>query len=122
MSMSEQAIFTEIPPDILPGDASLMAAVFDKLASVYPGHPWAVMAARERGIVDVQLLYLVDAERTSGRYGYTLFTRTLDGDPGMACVVRAGGELLERFRLSREKAADGESRMRALENGLDTDR
>lgn len=119
--MTDQIIFTEIPPDILPADASLMVAVYDKLASEYPGHPWAVTADRERGVVDIQLFYL-DAERKNGRWGYVLHTKTLDSDPGMVCVVRAGGELLERFRLSRERAANDESRLRALENGLDVTR
>ncbi len=43
----------------------------------------------------------------------------LDSDPSMRCVIKAGGELLERFRLSRSRPADGETQARALENGMD---
>lgn len=103
-------------------DALLAVAVYTKLEQHYPGHNWRVSADREQGVVDIWLQYL-DKLRKNARWGYTLFVSRLDSDPEMRCVVRAGGELLERYGLPREAyRVDYETRLRALEHGLDVSR
>lgn len=63
----------------------------------YTGHLWAVTCQGEQGIATVRNLNL------SGNWGYILKLKDLYGDPGMKCVIRAGGEILERYRLSRSR-------------------
>ncbi|MDD5084196.1 MAG: hypothetical protein PHT88_04715 [Candidatus Moranbacteria bacterium] len=63
----------------------------------YPGHAWAVKADVEQGVANVFNLAL------SGEWGFVLRLDELMNDPNMKLTIRAGGELLERYRLSRGK-------------------
>lgn len=66
-----------------------------KLGQVYPGHPWGVMAEIEHGIVKVAIQGFT-------QWPYVIHVATLKADPTMRSVVRAGGELLERFKMPRK--------------------
>jgi hypothetical protein len=68
----------------------------------YPGHLWAVNVGG--GVVTVQNLSL------SGKWGFRIFENEID--PDYKCVMRAGGELLERFNLRRGAARDEVSLLR----------
>ncbi len=61
----------------------------------YPGHLWAVTCEGLKGIATVRNL------RLSGHWGFIIKLRDLNADPGMKEVIRAGGELLERYRVAR---------------------
>jgi hypothetical protein len=61
----------------------------------YPGHAWAVRSDAEQGVAFVFNL------RLSGQWGFVLHLDDLINDPKMIMTIRAGGELLERYRLSR---------------------
>lgn len=61
----------------------------------YPGHLWAVTCEGLKGIATVRNL------RLSGNWGFIIKLRDLNADPGMKEVIRAGGELLERYRVAR---------------------
>jgi hypothetical protein len=112
-------LFTNFDEGIPPADISLAAAVFHVLERHYPGHRWRVNADHAQGIVTVQLQYL-DAVRRWANYGYLLKIANLKSDPGMKAVVRAGGELLERYGLSREgMRVDHETVQRAVLHGMD---
>ena len=103
-------------------DLALAAAVYHKLDAHYPGHQWRVSADHEAGIVTVQLLY-TDLLRHNAKWGYVIKIDRLNGDPTLRAAVRAGGELLERFGLSRERGlVDDETKQQALANGLDLGR
>jgi hypothetical protein len=65
--------------------------VGEHLHRKYPGHLWAVNVAG--GVVTVQNLYL------SGRWGFRIMESEID--PDYKIITRAGGEILERYRLSR---------------------
>jgi hypothetical protein len=109
-------------PGVPPADLMLAAAVYHKLDEHYPGHQWLANADHATGLVTVQLLYL-DVERKHARWGFVLHIDKLSSDPTLRAAVRAGGELLERFRLSRERRrVDAETRQLALANGLDVSR
>jgi len=63
----------------------------------YKGHAWGVRANVETGLVHVFNLNL------SGQWGFVLHIDNLINDPSMKTVIMAGGELLERYNLSRSE-------------------
>jgi len=65
----------------------------DHLHKHYPGHLWAVNVNKDGGTVNIFNLAL------SSLWGYVLHTTTVEHDPQLKCVMRAGGELLERARM-----------------------
>ena len=103
-----------------PRDLEVAAAIHQKLVEHYPGHQWAASADHATGMANIKLLYL-DTQGLNGRYGFQLHLVKLASDPGMKSVVRAGGELLDRYRLQRG-AANDETSLRAREHGLDLSR
>lgn len=117
--MSGVFLFTDTSGEVPLADLALAAAVYHKLDAHYPGHQWRVNADHETGLVTVQLLYL-GVTRQHGKWGYVIKIDRLNGDPTLRAAVKAGGELLERFGLSREQGrVDWETKQRALGNGLD---
>jgi hypothetical protein len=64
----------------------------------YPNHPWAVRI--DGGVLEVK------NHGASGRMGFAIPLPKLDGDYGVFAkkVKRAGGELLERYRIRRGTA------------------
>lgn len=67
------------------------AGIANKLHACYPGHIWAV--AIEGGTAKIQNLLL------SGRMGFIVKLSKIS--PEMTEIMRAGGELLERYRQRR---------------------
>lgn len=70
--------------------------IFEKLWEFYPGYDWKVKVDAQGGIATVQLPRL--------HHSVIAFIIKLDelaSDPGYALVKRAGGEMLERFKLRR---------------------
>lgn len=97
-------------PQII-SDSALISGASETLASNmlaalelhYPtfGGLWRVSVDEIGGTVTVTNMAL------SGRWGFMMHTSKVD--PEMRKVVRAGGELLERFRVSRAKIVRPES-------------
>lgn len=77
-------------------DQNMAKMLCERLQQHYPGHLWAVNVEGRTGLITIRNLYL------SGQWGYVLkighvySASSLERD-----AVRAGGEILERFRLSR---------------------
>ncbi|MBF0423693.1 MAG: hypothetical protein HQL73_11950 [Magnetococcales bacterium] len=69
------------------------AQIGELLWHAYPGYRWAVTVAG--GLARIRNLDL------SGRWGFDLPLKTVTNDPLGQTVVRAGGEILERYRLAR---------------------
>lgn len=67
-------------------------AIFRVLLSAYPGHFWEVVVDREKGIATITIPLLL------GNWKY-LFKLSEDIQP--ADIIRAGGEILERFNIPR---------------------
>lgn len=87
-------------PDDLEQSAStviLVKAMGDTLERHYPGWLWAIIPDERGGVVAILSL------RLSGEWGYRLKLTDVQGDPrvGMDKVMRAGGEILERFGVPR---------------------
>lgn len=76
---------------------SLSNNVLTTLAKHYPhvAEGWQLTVDEYGGILQVRNLML------NGKWGFLM--RIVDVDPEMHAVVRNGGELLERYRVSREK-------------------
>ena len=81
-------------------DFELSKQIADKLNKHYPGHLWAVNvnSGESQGIANIFNFAI------SKRYGYVLHLTTLQQDPKMACVIKAGGEILERADFIRGEA------------------
>jgi hypothetical protein len=77
-------------------DHAVAKEMADALLAHYPGHLWAVSADSSTGMCDIRNLLL------SGEWGYRLkLPKIYSASAFRADVIRAGGEILERFRLAR---------------------
>lgn len=64
----------------------------------YPDHDWAVDVRSDQGIITIKNLGL------SGNWGVILHLVNVQEDDRLLIVMRAGGEILERYRLRRGRA------------------
>jgi len=80
------------------GVSTLANQVLEALNKKYPGFYgwWNVAIDTKGGMIQVRNM------RISGKMGFVM--RIVDVDADMKNVTRYGGELLERYRLSREKS------------------
>lgn len=69
----------------------LVKGAADALERHYPGWMWAIQPDERGGVVNILSM------RLSGKWGYTLLTSRLQFDTHHRAVIKAGGELLERF-------------------------
>lgn len=77
-------------------DLVMSKGMADALHRHYPGHLWAVTCEGEKGIATVRDLML------SGTYGVILKLPAIYSASAFEKeVMRAGGEILERYRLKR---------------------
>lgn len=76
-----------------PAEMHLAGQIGEALNKHYPGHLWAVNVDNVGGVVNIFNM------RLSGRWGFTLHLNDVLHDPDLKTVMRAGGELLERYRL-----------------------
>lgn len=74
------------------------------LAELYPHHPWRLYPT-----IDGTCLYVMN-DGLAMRQAYVLHTANLEAAPDFrARVMRAGGEILERFGVSRAPRIDFEA-------------
>lgn len=77
-------------------DMILAKEIGDTLHNHYPGHLWAIEVDGPNGVANIRDLYL------SGHMGYVLkLVNIYSASEFKKDVIRAGGELLERYRLDR---------------------
>lgn len=96
-------------------DAAVCRQVGEDLTRYYPGHNWMVGCNHDAGTVVIDLPYAKPLNMQN--YAYVLYLTTILGADGRAAVMRAGGELLERFGLARRGAKD-DTPEAAAEHGL----
>lgn len=99
-------------------DEALCILVGQDLTKHYPGHPWMVGVNTEAGTVVIDLGY--DKPLHLARMAYMIHIPTLKSQGGFKHVMRAGGEILERFGVPRGTATDNTAAY-AQENGLIAD-
>lgn len=68
----------------------------------YPGHAWCVEVQLLQGVASIRNLNL------SGEWGFMLHLDKLLQDPTPKPIINAGGELLERYNISRGEFNDNE--------------
>ena len=66
-----------------------------KLEQHYPGHCWHVAMSKDFSVIGIRNMLI------HANYGMILHTLDVQQDPSLKCVVKMGGELLERAFLSR---------------------
>ncbi|MFG6159635.1 hypothetical protein ACGTNG_12585 [Halomonas sp. 1390] len=71
------------------------------LCKHYPGRKWFVEVSVRGGVAQIQ------CPAISQLYGYTLHLHNKTHDQLRDAVVRAGGQVLEMFHLSRDRGASG---------------
>lgn len=76
-------------------DMALATRAGEMLNKHYPGWLWAVNVNSEGGVMDIKNLQI------SSKYGFRLFLSQVYQDPNLKCVMRAGGEFLERVNKPR---------------------
>lgn len=81
-------------------DILLAKRAGDKLNQQYPGHLWGVNVDSEGGMM------FVFAFNISSKWGYKLKLSRVYQDPDLKCVMRAGGEILERAAVARGRLRD----------------
>ena len=86
------------PPDAR--DITLANNISAVLHKKYPGHLWGVNVDGKNGVAQIMNLAL------SGRWGFMIKIREIDTE--YRAIMRAGGELLERYNLSRGRLNEKE--------------
>jgi hypothetical protein len=101
--MSEMhGLLTDAP--ISAWELTLAKQMADALHRTYPGHLWAVDVNERAGMANIRNLYL------SGNWGFRLKvaqTAHFSASDFERRVILAGGELLERYRVSRARMSPG---------------
>ena len=96
-------------------DEDICRLVADWLEKYYPRHVWAVGANHEAGTVVIDLPY--DRPVHLRQFAFMLHIPMILSMYGERQVMRAGGELLERFGLPRARRME-DAYERAAEHGL----
>lgn len=96
-------------------DIEICRDIATVLMDHYPGHVWHVAAdsGPTVGMADIKLNY-PDRLGVLPKFGYKLLLATITPEK----IMRAGGELLERYRLARSRATQY-AIVDAISNGLD---
>lgn len=76
----------------IPAEVALCKRIFRVLDAHYPGHPWSIEVDFGQGMAKVSIPPLLGFN-----WGYLIRLDELD----RAAIIKAGGEILERFRIPR---------------------
>ncbi len=75
-------------------DMRLAREIWTVLHYHYRGHCWGVSVDHAQGVALIQI-------PPFSNWSFVIHLKTLQSDPGMKSVVKAGGELLERYDIPR---------------------
>lgn len=79
-------------------DLALTKRMAEVLERHYPGHPWMVQVSHAQGVAYIKLPILMKRNQA-----YILHIDRMAMDPSLRCVMRAGGELLEKYSVPRSQ-------------------
>lgn len=97
-------------------DQDVCIAIGETLTAAYPGYMWNVGCQHDGGVAYIMLVIPTVANNQS--LGNLIYLSTALGPGGQKAVLRAGGEILERWGLPRSRAPS-DMVQRANEHGLD---
>lgn len=97
-------------------EEGLCHVVLTTLNRAYPGYDFLASVNFTAGVMNLDII--CDKPAPLRGHGFLLHLSSLMGPGGEKKVLNAGGEMLERFGLRRDRA-DAEWRMQARENGLE---
>jgi hypothetical protein len=86
------------PDDKGKADVALARAIGERLNFFYPGHPWHIEVMSVQGVALIRIPPLMGWVAS-----YVIHLDKLASDPRMDIVRKAGGEILERYRISRNR-------------------
>ena len=90
-------------------DMDIGKKVLDVLEKYYAYHAWFVDCNHEAGTVSIQLMYQGPrAEMKIWKFGFLLHLNKLDSGNMDKKVMRAGGEILERYHIARKRATEND--------------
>ena len=126
MFATDAPIIEEARGPLYEADIAICKQVADDLGKHYPGHPWAIGADHEAGVLWIHLAYpdnrMTAADVMSGPSfgipGYLLHIKSLKSKYDWGKVMRAGGELLERYDIARGRMRESDWQ-KASEHGMD---
>lgn len=78
-------------------DLALTKRIADVLERHYAAHPWMIKVSHAQGVVQLALPLIMKQNQC-----YVLHIGALKADPGLRAVMRAAGEILERFNVPRQ--------------------
>lgn len=90
------------PDDKARADFFMTKQIAEKLEQHYPGYPWFVQVSSHQGIAQIKIPILM------GDHAYVIHLTDLASDPGLGCVLEAGGQILERFEMPRAGFSEAE--------------
>jgi hypothetical protein len=82
---------------LLSADLMMTKRIAEVVQAHYPGHPWLVEVNHEQGIAMISLPLFMGVNK------YVIPLWVFKTDPMFRCVVRACGEILERYRIPRQR-------------------
>jgi hypothetical protein len=85
-----------LPDPFMAADFGLTHKIAEVIERHYFGQPFSVKVSHEQGIVQIQIAQLMGAIDW-----WVVHINDLQCDPNMRCIVRACGEILERFNIPR---------------------
>lgn len=80
-------------------ETEIASRILAKLVADYPGYNWHVEVSFQAQVAIVRTEF-------GGNWGFVLHLDKVVNDPDLKAVRWAGGESLERFNLSRERASE----------------
>lgn len=101
-------------------DVGLAKRIGEHLDLTYPGHFFMVKVDSRNGVAQISFPLM-----PQGFY-YVVHLSRLNADPGMKCITKAGGELLERFFIPRGRYrsdlwSEASTKYRRVKHGLLTE-
>lgn len=85
-----------IEDPVAKADLALARRIGEVLQFHYPGHAFMVQVMHGQGIATINIPILM------GQWQHVIKLYDLKSDPGMKSVVRAAGEILERYKMPRQ--------------------